>query len=86
MKLGIFELSDSDVALRCNISMEGTLAQLVNDKLLTVEQAEEFRQNYTFVAIRKTSVIDSIKKFLFGEKTSDDSYMFPLVKLRRVDQ
>lgn len=86
MNLGVFELSQDEVALRCNISMEGTLAQLVNDKLLTVEQAEEFRRNYTFVAIRKTSVLGSVKEFLFGKNTRDDSYMFPLVKMRRVDQ
>ena len=81
MKLEYFDMSPSDVALQRNHAMEQVIATLVDGGQLTKEQGEEFLSTFTFVAVRQNSITSRIKKLLFNEKATEDSYTWPLVKL-----
>ena len=77
-----FSLTPADLANNHNRALEATMHQLVSDGLLTLDQAEKFSSEYTFVAVRSSSVTSRIKKWLFPEKDKEDCYKFPLVKIK----
>ena len=76
-----FDMSPSDVAYHRNLAAEQVMGQLVNDGTITVEEAERFLEDYSFVAVRHSSITQRIKRLLFNDKADKDSYLFPLVKV-----
>ena len=83
MKLdGYFDISPSEMAWHRNAAAEQVIAKLVECELITGKQAEDFLTTYTFVSVRNNSITFRIKKMLFDKSATEDSFIFPLVKVK----
>lgn len=82
--LEAFELSPAELAEDKNRAMQTVLGMLQYEKMISKADAERFLNEYTFVPVRKSSLLDRMKKFIFGHDPDckDSSYVYALVKIR----
>lgn len=79
--LEYFQMGPADLTRTYNEGMETAVGKLVDLGELTPESAERFLKTYTFVAVKDTSLISRVRRWMFKDKKDEGNYCFPLVKV-----
>ena len=78
----IYELSREDLEKRLSLAMEATVGKLVDDGLLSSENADAFLTTHTMIEVCQQSITSRLRDFLFGsEEKAKDKARICVVKL-----
>lgn len=82
MAVEYFEITPHDFVKRQNDAMKLALRVMVEEGDIPREVASKYIDNWTFVAIRKCSLLDRLKGILFKPEAPEDAFVFSFVEIK----